>query len=83
MNLPRWAQRLALECTDEEYREMMTNILRCWSCAHHRVSGCVKGHSAWPEARLDDCPDASYEPGTSHFEFASEAEYLAKTREEL
>ena len=58
------------------------SILRCWSCENYRISGCDKGHSAWPEARLDDCPDASYEPGSSHFEFASEAEYLRKALED-
>ena len=58
------------------------SILRCWSCDHHRQSGCVKGHHIWPDARLDDCQDASYTPGTSHFEFASEAEYLRKALED-
>lgn len=52
------------------------SILRCWSCDHHRQSGCEKQHAAWPDAKLDECPDASYEPGTGPAEFGGEAEYL-------
>lgn len=58
------------------------SILRCFSCDHYRISGCETGHSIWPDARLEDCPDAAYSPGTSHFEFASEAEYLMKALED-
>ena len=58
-------------------------ILHCWHCAHHRQSGCERGHAAWPDARLEDCPDAAYEPGTGDYEFAQEAERFAKERGEL
>ena len=49
--------------------------MRCYSCANYTVARCLLDHPAWPDARLDDCPDASYEPGTSPVEFGSEAEY--------
>ena len=52
------------------------SILRCYSCCHYTISRCLKDRSAWPDAKLDECPDASFEPGTGPVEFGGEAEYL-------
>ncbi|MCK7461177.1 MAG: hypothetical protein MZU84_03470 [Sphingobacterium sp.] len=42
--------------------------LTCLSCERHRPDGCDKRMGNWPEATLEWCPMACYEPGADERE---------------
>ena len=43
-------------------------MLTCLSCASYRRTGCLDNITLWPNAVLEDCWSAQYEPGSDEAE---------------